>query len=422
MASTFRALLLVSLALTAAPTLCPAQDVKDEGAKPAPAPQPAAETADAGALLRKMEFLYPKAIQRPTTDGQTTDPKLLAERAKAHDVWDTAVRLLAKTGDEYMTAIGDAAPDARALYFRGVAKTIAGEIVGAGERRACYAAASDSLTRYLDGTDEKAPYRVEAEMYLGRSLVFEGRLDDAVVHLRKAVDLLQKEGRHEEAGVSAYLALIGLQSKGRDAEMRAFAEAIHAGDGDFGGATSTIRGLLAAARLAVGSPLPALPAAKDVDDKPVVFVERGAPLLLHFFLTAQITGDATSFKDVDTVIRPLWEKWREKGLRVVGTCMDRAIPPAEAERIRKNWEEWGKKTEFRDGSLETSRAWAKAHGIEWTWRWTGTWTNDPVSRALGGVGGTSPYAVLVDKDGIVRWKGDPLKDEGLADEAAKLFK
>jgi len=422
MASTFRAFALVSFGLAAALTPCVAQDTKGDEGKPAAPPQPAAPSADAATLLAQMERLYPKAVQRPTTDGQSADPKVLAERGKANDVWNATVRLLAQTGDEYMKAIGDGAPDANALFYRGAGKTVAGKIVAVSERRACYAAACESLQRYLDGTDAKAQFRVEAESYLGEALVFSGRLDDAVVHLRKAVEMFQKDGRHDEAGVAAHTALVELQSKGRDAEMRAFAEAVHAADGDFGASTPSIRGLLAASRFAVGAPLPAMPAAKDVDDKPIVFVETGKPLLLHFFLTAQIMGDATDFKDVETAIRPLWEKWNANGLRVVGVCTDRAIPPAEAERTKKNWEDWGKKTEFRDGSLESCRAWAAKHGIEWTWHWSGTWTQDPVSRALGGVGGTTPYAVLVDKDGIVRWKGDPLKDEGLADETAKLFK
>jgi hypothetical protein len=91
-------------------------------------------------------------------------------------------------------------------------------------------------------------------------------------------------------------------------------------------------------------------------------------------------------------------------------------------RDGKNWEEWGKKEEFRDGTPASCREWTKKRGIEWTVRCSGEWSRDAVSKALGGVGASDPYAVLVDKDGIVRWKGDPLKEEGLADEAAKLFK
>jgi hypothetical protein len=370
-----------------------------------------------------MERLYPKALQRPTTDGQSADPKVLVERGKANDVWQATVRLLAKTGDEYMTAIGDGAPDANALFYRGAGKAIAGEVVSVGERRACFAAACDSLQRYLDGTDAKAQFRAEAEAYLGLSLVFVGRLDDAVVHLRKAVEMLQKDGRREEAGKSAYVALVELQSKGRDGEMRAFAEAVHAGDGDFGGSTDSIRKLVAASRLAVGSPLPAIPAVKDLDDKPISFAADGKPLLVHFFFTAiPGMGTATKAEEIDAKIRPLADAFRERGLRVVGVCMDAAMAPERAEAMRKNWEEWGKKEEFRDGTPASCREWTKKRGIEWTVRCSGEWSRDAVSKALGGVGASDPYAVLVDKDGIVRWKGDPLKEEGLADEAAKLFK
>jgi hypothetical protein len=414
MLSTFRALALVSIGLAAAAPGGFAQDGKPGE------PQPAApEKGDAAELLALMERLHPKALQRPKSTGQTLDP----ERAKAEDVWKASVRLLAKTGDDYFAALGGAAPEARALYYRGVGKALAAEIAGVSEKKEVLAAACDSLQRYLDGTDEKAAFRADAEMHLGRSLVHSGKVDESIVHLRRAVELLQKEGRHDDAGVCAFTALASLKALDRTKEMREFAEAVHAADGDFGGSTATVRKLLAASRLVVGSPLPEISAVSDVDDKPISFAAGGAPLLIHFFFTAMPgVGEARKAEEIDKAVRPLWDSYQAKGLRVVGVCMDLAMTPAQVEETKKKWEEWGKKAEFRDGSPASCREWMKKRGVEWQVRCSGQWTNDSVSTSLGGVGGSDPYAILVDKDGVVRWMGHPTTSPGLADEAAKLFK
>jgi hypothetical protein len=420
MASTSRALALVWVGVLCAFAPSFAQDGKGEETKPAPAP--AEEKPDASELLKRMERLYPAAARRPTTDGQAEDPKVAAARAKEQDVWQANVRLLAKYGDDYKTAIGDAAPDARALFYRGAGKAIAAEIVGVGEKKDVTAAACESLTQYLDATDEKAAFRTDAEKHLVRALVLAGRVDDAAAHAGRAVELLQKEGRHDEAGVAAYDVLVALKARGQSKEMAAVAKAVHAADGDFGASTQSVRALLAASRLAVGSPLPTIAAVPDLDDKPISFAADGNPLLLHFFFTAVPgMGSAAKAEEIDAKIRPLWDAYHAKGLRVVGVCMDAAMTAAQAEKMRKNWDDWGKKDEFRDGSPASCREWVTKRGIEWTVRCSGQWTNDSVSKTLGGAGASDPYAVLVDKDGVVRWLGDPRTGD-LADETAKLFK
>src|SRR5262249_17429874 len=127
-------------------------------------------------------------------------------------------------------------------------------------------------------------------------------------------------------------------------------EAVHAADGDFGRSTPTVRSQAAAARFAVGAPLPAMPDVKDVDGNPVSW-RPGKPMLVHFFLTAQIDGSPANFREIELEVRPLWEKYHEKGLAVVGVSMDNELPASEVERKRKQNEEWGLKKEVRDGSL-----------------------------------------------------------------------
>jgi len=422
MRSTFRAFALVGLAVAGLSSPGFGQDPKTDDGKPvAPSAPPApAAKKDAAQLLQEMEALYPVAIRRPTTNGQPGDQKAVAEQAAVVGRWEDAVNRLSKTSDEYLAALGGAAPDARALFLRGVGKTIAGERVGAGEAKNTYAAACDSLQRWLDAADEKDASRADAEAYFAKALVHSLRMDDAVVHGKNAVAALQKESRHDDAGECAWIVFVGLQGAGRSKDLREFADAIHAKDGDFGVSTPTIRKLLAASRVAVGSPLPEIPAVTDLDDKPISFAAEGKPLLLHFFFTAiPGIGDARATDDLDKQIRPLWDRFHEKGLRIVGICMDNAMTREKSEAMRKQREEWGTKGDFLDGTPDSCRAWVKKHGVEWTVRCSGKWIGEPVSQALGGVGESNPAAILVDKDGIVRWAGDLAKPEGLADEAEK---
>jgi tetratricopeptide (TPR) repeat protein len=383
------------------------------------APAQQAPSADAAALLQQMQELYPRAMQRPAgPDLSASDlVKARAESAKAEKEWDAAVKALAKAGDDYIAALGGSAPDARGLYLRGVGKLLAAERVESKQAPGYYDAAAESLQRYLDATDEKAAFRADAEMHLGRALLFTRRLDEAVAHMTRAVDLLQKDSRHDDAGECASLAMRQLKSMHRDAELRAFSAAIHAGEADFGRSTPVVRTLWAAARLSVGAKLPEMPKAKDADGNDISWAP-GKPMLMHFFLTGFLGGRPTTFREIETDIRPLWQKHGEK-VRFLGVSMDYEMPKEQAEEMRKKWEEWGRKMDLRDGSIESVRDWTVKKGVEWPWYWDGKATNNPLSLTLGGVGVTSPFVVLVDKDGVVRWLGEA-PFEGLADEVAKL--
>jgi hypothetical protein len=397
---------------------------------PAPAPSPAPKR-NADELLQQMATLYPRAISRPATSPVGADLEKRGAVTRADDEWKRAVKALAKTGDEYVSALDGAAPAARGLYYRGVGKLLATTLdISAADRAAYLAAAADAFRSYLGVAGEKDAFVADAELHLSEALISmssnDGKaLDEAPPHIERAVALLQKDGRADEAGVLAATSLRQYVSLGRTSDASKLAEAIHAADGDFGTSTPVIRAELAAARVVVGAKMPALPAVKDVDGKEIdLAAHKGSPLLLHFFLTGQIDGSPTGFRDVEIDLRPLWDKFHEKGLRIVGVAMDHEMPKEEAAETRRKWEEWGRSVKPRDGSLATCRTWADEQGIAWPWMWDGKWQGNPISAALGGVGLTAPHAILVDGDGVIRWNGDAQAGEpqypGLADEVAKL--
>jgi hypothetical protein len=396
-----------------------AQEAKDDPAKPASS-APAA--GDAGSVLAQMEALHPKVLADPRAQAPGPDAEAKTKDAYGRrlDDWRADVRALAKASDAWLAAVGEGRPDARGLFLRGVAKTLLLEIEPRPDVPMHAAAAADALERWLGVADEKSDLRADAERHLGRALIAAKRVDDATPHLRRAVEALQKAGRHDDAGVSAWYAMAALADQGRDEELRSFADAVHAADADFGASTPTIRNFAARSQFAVGAPLPKMPAAKSVDGSELSFAPDGKPLLLHYFMTGLPDGTPTTTREVESEIKPLWEKHADKGLRVVGVCLDYEIPAAKAEQARKDWVEWGRKETFRDGTLASSRAWAKDHGVAWPWTWSGKWMVDPLSTALGGVGASRPFAVLVDGKGVVRWKGEGPPFVGLADEVAKL--
>jgi hypothetical protein len=307
------------------------------------------------------------------------------------------------------------------LYYRGFAKAVASAHVPAAEVGSMCDAAADALGRYLGAADEKAAHRSDAERRLAYVLLRSAKVDDAIPHATRAIELLQRESKRDEAGEIASLTLLTLRTQNRDEDLRKFADAIDADGADFGRSTQTIRSHAAAAKFTVGAPLPELPATKDVEGKAVSW-RPGKPMLLHFFLGGHIDGRPTGFREVETELRPLWDKYHEKGIVFVGVSTDLELPAEMVDKKRKQNEEWGVKTEVRDGSLASVRDWASQQGIAWPWCWDGKGggPNGPLTAALGGVAMTEPYAVLVDKDGIVRWRGAaPFKD--LPEAVAKLI-
>jgi hypothetical protein len=135
-----------------------------------------------------------------------------------------------------------------------------------------------------------------------------------------------------------------------------------------------------------------------------------------------VTGKAAEETDVEAVLRPLHDRWSERGLQLVGVSMDKLLPPERLDQIRRDWDEWGRDPKkIQDGSLATVRRGAEDYGIVWPWAWDGKWIHNPVSRALGGVGVNVPHAVLVDAGGVIRWRGDaPFK--GLPEAVETLMK
>lgn len=394
---------------------------QDEANEPgdAPAKPETPSLLDPQECLARMTFLYPKAASRPAASAPAGTVEERAARAKADSEWKKAVRDFAKAGDDYVRAVGEGQADATGLFYRGVGKSISTDVIPAAEVPAACDAAIDALTRYLSAAEPGAANRAEAERHLGACLLRVNRLDEAVPHLRAAVLAFARDGRKDEAGDAAWRAMSALQTAGRSDDLAAFAAAIDAAKGDFGGSTTSIRLLLAASRLSVGKPLPELPAATDADGKAVSW-KPGKPLLVHFFLTGFPDGRAVPYREVETEIRPLAEQWREKGLVVVGVSMDKAMSPERVEKVKKDWDEWGVKGEVRDGSLASVRDWARKQGIDWQFTWDGQWMMNPISRALGGVGVSEPYAVLADADGIIRWHGKA-PFTGLAEAVAALF-
>jgi hypothetical protein len=423
------------LGVTALSLLASAQEGTDPKQNPPAADEPPKAAPSPESLLARLEQLYAAVMDKPAAIGLDAPKEAQDAHTMKQVAWERAIKEFAKTSDAYVAAIGDAAPDARSLYFRGVAKLTAAnnspEVTDA-ERPAVLEAARDALTRYVEASDEKSAFLADAEMHLGHTCMLlartdRKRADEAIPHLRRAVELLQKDGRHDEAGVAANSALAELVTTNRTAEAKQFADAVHAADGDFGGSTPTMRKFAAAVKAAVGAPMPSLPGLLDVDGNDLGLAKPdGHPVLLHFFLTSMPgVGSPMAFRDVETDVLPLWTKYKDKGLRVIGICMDYKLPDAQAERMRKNWEQWGKKGVPRDGSLEQCREWAKAQHIAWPWYWDGLWQKNPVSAAAGGVGVNAPYAILVDGQGIIRWRGESKGQtgyEGLADEVAKLVK
>ncbi|MCE9635941.1 MAG: TlpA family protein disulfide reductase [Planctomycetes bacterium] len=423
----------VSAAQEAVPP-APAVEPKD-GAAPAPAPaQPADAPPDAAKVAARMADLYAIVAQEPASVAPgETDTKKRAELNKARDAWEASVRSLSEAADQYAAALkapGAEGAQRRTLFWGGWAKMQLADRLAKDEAQKTRAAAADLLRAALDGAPPEADWRPDSEFWLGRALVFQveaGRAtpDEAATHLREAAILLTKQSRGDEAGRAASAALRMLTVRGLDGAARDFASAVDADKANFGQMTSIVRALARRSSTGVGQKLfgaggAGLPDAADSEGKPVKWADfAGAPLIVHFFHDGWATGRPSGQRDVETLLRPLYDRLQPKGLRMVGVSMDFALTKERIETIKKQWDEWGVKDQLRDGSLDSVRKFADEQGITWPWIWDGLWDKNPIAQALGGPGASAAHAVLIDKDGVIRWRGDaPFQGLAEATDAA----
>lgn len=409
-----------------------AQD--EPAAPPAPAPQEPAKPEDAKSppeaaekVAERMADLYGRvAGDCPMPNPAEPDRAKLAEQVKAMDAWREGVGSLAAAADVYVARLGDAAPSARALFWGGYGKAQHADISPTAEAKAARTAAIKLLQQALAGLPADSGIRPDASYWLGRTQLFVvpsggASADDAIANLRAAAEGFEKAERREAAGAAVIVALKHLNASGRDDQARAFVQAVAADTYDFGSKTALVRKLQSRASTGVGTKLPDLPDALDADGKAIVWKElRGAPLVIHFFSAGLPTGHGSGQRDVETTLRPLYDRLHPKGLRMVGVSMDLELAKERVAQIRANWDEWGTKERLHDGSKATVRQFAEEQGVAWPWAWDGKWLNNPVSAALGGVGGNAPHAVLVDAEGVIRWRGDA-PFQGLAEAADKLI-
>ncbi len=394
-----------------------------------PPPAPAQDArVDTARLAERMISLVPTARSRPDTRVSADAPDLVAARAevdKKRRAWESDVEDLAAAATRYLGAVGPEGGEPRALWAAGLGLATKADLEPADKAVHMRLEAARTLGRALSGAAKDADYRADAEAVLGRVLVMllgrgQATTEQVIEHLTSAVKLLRAEKRAEEVGSTLVLALqVFLRAKNAEA-AEALIVATGADTADFGPSTQTLRVQVAAARTGVGTKLPALPAVKDEDGKAVDWAAyKGKTLLLHFFMAGQATGYPTEQRDAETVVRPAYDELHARGLEVLGIAMDWEMPPEKVAQTKANWEEWGVKKPLHTGSAATVRGYAEAQGIVWPYVRSGLWMNDPVSRALGGPGVTRAHAILVDADGVIRWRGDA-PFVGLVEEARKL--
>lgn len=421
--------LLLALALLGAGpgvvrTAC-GDDAPPAPAQPPAAPNPAAPAADPEAVAGRMSELFSRtAGDMPTVDpGASNEVRnTQIQRAKA---WDSAVEALAKAADTYVQAAGDA-PNPRALFWGGCGKSRRATRVPAADGVALHRSAVEMLTKCLELAPPDADYRAEAEFRLGSSMTFlfdsgGAPPSEAAARLRSATKAFLAAERNDEAGAAASVALKVLVARGLHDDARAFADAVGADRADFGRSTQVVRQLVARVRTAVGAAFPSLGETTDADGRKFAWKDlAGAPFVVHFFRAGWPTGRMAEERDVEMVLRPLHDKLSPKGLRMVGVSMDMLLDEATLERRRRYWDETGLKGAPHDGSAAAVRRWAESVGLTWPWLWTGKWTQDPVSLALGGAGQSAAHAILVDAGGVIRWRGDA-PFTGLPEAAAGLL-
>jgi cytochrome oxidase Cu insertion factor (SCO1/SenC/PrrC family) len=402
----------------------------EEPAPTPPAPAPAQEPApDPARLAERMIALVPAARARPDTlvPADADDVvKTRAEILRKRRAWESDVDDLASAAERYLKAVGADGGEPRALWAAGLGLATKADREPAERAVQMRVEAARVLERSLAGAAKDADFRGDAEALLGRMLVAliargQATPEQAVSHLVAAATILRAEQRAEEIGSTLVLAIHALLKAKRPDLAEALVAGTAADTAEYGTPeqTAALRTQVAAVRTGVGAKLPALPAVKDEDGKPVDWAAfKGKVLLLHFFRAGQPNGYPTEERDAETVVRPAYDELHPRGLEVISIAMDWEMPPEKVAQTKANWDEWGVKKALCTGSAATVRAFAEQQGFAWPWVRSGQWMNDPVSQALGGAGVSRAHAVLVDADGVIRWRGDA-PFVGLVEEARK---
>ncbi len=417
---------LVSGLAAARPAAAQEEPAPGPAKAPAAASEDAAPQVDPANLLQEIDALELVVATRPRPPlprdfGGRGEEYHEARRAytRDDDAWRRAVTALPKLVEMYRRAAGESAAP-RVAFAAGLARVQGAQVCTVDERDALLADAVTELERFLAAADPEDAQRPEAEHALVRAILLAAKADPAQVaaaapHADRGVAGYLKAGRSAPAGELAYLMLESLVATGGTDEAARLAEAWHVGETDFGPSGESVRRVTRFAALRPGRPLPKLPELQAQDGKPMPWKDlAGQPYVLHFFNS----GISSTTREIETVLRPLREKWKERGLRFVGCSTDRAMSAEEIATTKHNWDEWGKTDRLFDGNLDSVRGWTEEEGIDWPWYWDGRFTQNALVQALG-VPVNRPYAVLVGADGVIRWAGEPYK--GLAEAAAELF-
>lgn len=400
-----------SFAQDGAPPAPPAPPAPQDGTPGAPAPS--AETLDQ--LVERMSALQSGVRVRPSTEGlrSAADPhKARVEYAAAKKKWEDDVQRLAETGDRYVAGAASAgAPaDPRVVYWAALGHASWADIQAASIAKGTRARAAELLGDAIARAPKDAVWLGEAHVLRGRMLCFAladdpSQLDPTVKHLAAGAEAMLADARAPEAGDALCWAMRSLLAADRSADARELAARFKVGERDFGVYGRILGELATQARTGVGAEFPALPDGTDAAGNPVRFSGlRGKPFLVHFFHAGWPTGYPSEERDVETVLRPLWDDLKG-AVPFVGVSMDFEMPRARAEEVKANFDEWGVKHAVHDGSAGTVAAWAESQGVAWPYIRTGKWIDDPYSLALGGCGRNEAHAILVGADGKIAWRG-----------------
>jgi hypothetical protein len=404
------------------PRAQPLPPVKPEPEEPLPEE---AGPVDLDRLFARMETLFPVARERPSPTRWRDEPDekagLAAAKAYADAKrrWKEAVEelvLLARRYERAAEGVGGTQSVVR--FYEGFARLELARTQTRAKAATQREKAVAALEAYLNQVAADDPYRADATNLLVQAYAFTSgdhpeRADKAAELLPEAVDLLLAEGRQDEAAVSISYVCKPLLARGREGgdtaaldRLAELAEKLEFETRDYGEATPRFVAMARATRVRPGLELPELPDVKDVDGAPLRLADlRGSVVVLHFFKT----DHSERTREIEAHLRPLWEAWNGKGLEMVGISIDWEMPEEFLERRKRDWErDEMDMSKLRDGKLESVRAWAEQRGVEWRWFWDGKWLGNAVADHYG-VPLNRAWAILVDREGVIVWCGEPYK-------------